>query len=104
VRLVIHMHPTRYPTDSSRVGLLGTLLTSTTLLWFVPLLVEENSLRNNFDEFTKEFKACFEDTDNVRTTINAIRTLRQGDQLASTYAANFHLIASDCHDNVIYYQ
>ena len=27
--------------------------------------------------------------------INKIRTLRQGDQPASTYAANFHLIASD---------
>ena len=38
VRLVFQMHPTRYPTDSARVGLVGTLLTGTTLAWFAPLL------------------------------------------------------------------
>ena len=95
VRLVIQMHPTRYPTDSSRVGLVGTLLTGTTLSWFAPLLEANSPLLNNFEEFIKEFKACFGDTDSVRTTINKIRTLRQGDQPASTYAANFRLIASD---------
>ena len=95
VRLVIQMHPTRYPTDSSRVGLVGTLLTGTALSWFAPLLESNSPLLNNFDEFIKEFKACFGDTDSVRTAINKIRTLRQGDQPASTYAANFRLIASD---------
>ena len=34
VQAVIQMHPTRYPTDASRVDLVGTLLTSTTLSWF----------------------------------------------------------------------
>ena len=95
VRLVIQMHSTRYPTDSSRVGLVGTLLTGTTLSWFAPLLEANSPLLNNFEEFIKEFKACFGDTDSVRTTINKIRTLRQGDQPTSTYAANFCLIASD---------
>ena len=95
VRLVIQMHPTRYPTDSSRVGLVGTLLTGTALSWFAPLLEANSPLLNNFEEFIKEFKACFGDTDSVRTAINKIRTLRQGDQPASTYAANFRLIASD---------
>ena len=38
VRLVIQMHPTRYPMDSSQVELVGTLLTSTTFSWFAPLL------------------------------------------------------------------
>ena len=95
VRLVIQMHPMRYPTDSSRVGLVGTLLTGTTLSWFAPLLEANSPLLNNFEEFIKEFKACFGDTDSVRTAINKIRTLRQGDQPASTYASNFRLIASD---------
>ena len=95
VRLVIQMHPTRYPTDSSRVGLVGTLLTGIALSWFAPLLETNSPLLNNFEEFIKEFKACFGDTDSARTTINKIRTLRQGDQPASKYATNFHLIASD---------
>jgi hypothetical protein len=73
----------------------GTLLTGTTLSWFVPLLEENSPLLKNFEEFIKEFKAFFGDTDSVRTTINKIHTLRQGDKLASTYATNFRLIASD---------
>ena len=95
VRLVIQMHPTRYPTDASRVGLVGSLLSGIALSWFAPLLETNSPLLHNFEEFVKEFKACFGDTDGARTTINKIRTLRQGDQPASTYAANFRLIASD---------
>ena len=95
VRLVIQMHPTRYPTDASRVGLVGSLLSGIALSWFAPLLETNSPLLHNFEEFVKEFKACFGDTDGARTAINKIRTLRQGDQPASTYAANFRLIASD---------
>ena len=38
VHLVIHMHPSRYPTDATQVGLVGTLLTGTALAWFAPQL------------------------------------------------------------------
>ena len=55
VQLVIQMHPMRYPTDSSQVGLVGALLTGTTLSWFVPLLEANSPLLNNFEEFIKEF-------------------------------------------------
>ena len=44
VRLVIHMHPNRYPTDAAQVGLVGTLLTGTTLAWFAPLLEKKSPL------------------------------------------------------------
>ena len=67
VRLVIQMHPSRYPTDASRVGLISTLLSSSTLAWFAPLLEKESALLNNFEEFISEFKACFGDTDSIRT-------------------------------------
>ena len=67
VRLVIQMHPMRYPADSSQVGLVGTLLTGTALSLFAPLLEANSPLLNNFEEFIKEFKACFGDTDSVRT-------------------------------------
>ena len=89
------MHPARYPIDASGVGLVGTLLTSIALSWFSLLLETNSPLLNNFKEFIKECKACFRDTDGARTAINNTRTLRQGDQPASTYAANFRLIASD---------
>ena len=65
VRLVIHMHPNRYPTDASRVGLVGTLLTGTALAWFAPLLEKKSSLLENFEAFIEEFKASFGDTDSV---------------------------------------
>ena len=95
VRLVFQMHPTRYPTDSARVGLVGTLLTGTTLAWFAPLLEKKCPILDNFDEFVKEFQACFGDTDSMRTTINKIRRIRQGDRPASAYAADFRLLACD---------
>ena len=95
VRLVIQMHPSRYPTDASRVGLVGTLLSGTALAWFAPLLEKNSPMLNNFEEFMSEFKSCFGDTDSVRTAINKIRRLRQGERPASAYAADFRLLASD---------
>ena len=80
---VIQMHPSRYPTDASRVGLVGTLLTGTTLAWFAPLLEKNSPLLNKFEDFINEFKACFGDTDSVRTTINKIRRLRLCDRPAT---------------------
>ena len=89
------MHPSQYPTDASRVGLVGTLLSGTTLAWFAPLLEQESPLLNNFEEFISKFKACLGDIDSVRTTINKIRRLRQGDRPASGYASDFRLLAAD---------
>ena len=95
VRLVINMHPNRYPSDASRVGLVGTLLTGTALAWFAPLLEKKSPVLENFETFIAEFQASFSDTDSVRTTINKIRRLRQGDRPASAYAADFRLLACD---------
>ena len=75
VRLVIQMHPSRYPTDASLVGLVGTLLTGTTLAWFASLLEKESPLLNNLEEFIRELTTCFGDTDSVRMTINKIRKI-----------------------------
>jgi hypothetical protein len=93
VRLVLQMHPSRYPTDASRVGLVGTLLTGSALSWFAPLLEKGSPILQDFDTFIKEFQACFGDTDSVRTAINKIRRLHQGDRPTSAYASNFRLLA-----------
>ena len=47
------------------------------------------------EEFMSELKSCFGDTDSVRTAINKIRRLRQGERPASAYAADFCLLAND---------
>ena len=93
--IVFQMHPTRYPTDSARIGSVGTLLTSTILPWFAPLLEKKCPILDHFDAFIEEFQACFGDTDSVRTTINKIRRLWQGDRPFSTYTAYFRLLACD---------
>ena len=95
VHLVIQMHPTRYPTNASRVGLIGTLLSGTTLAWFAPLLEKESSLLGNFEEPIMDFKAYFRDINSVGTTINKLLRLRQGDHLALAYAVDFRLLACD---------
>jgi hypothetical protein len=58
-------------------------------------LEKTSLLLNNFEEFIKDFQACFGDIDNVRTTINKLRRLRQGDRPTSAYTADFRLLASD---------
>ena len=75
VRLIIQMHRTNYPTDASRVGLVGSLLSGSAISWFAPLLEKTSPLLSNFKEFIKDFQACFGDTDSVRTTINKLRRL-----------------------------
>ena len=92
VRLVIQMHPSWYTTDVSRVGLVGMLLSA--LAWFAPLLEKRSPLLIFFEEFLSEFKACFGDTDIIRT-INKIRWLCQGDRPTSANAADIRLLASD---------
>jgi hypothetical protein len=79
VRIIIQMHLARYPTDASRVGLVGSLLSGTALSWFAPLLEKTSPLLNNFEEFIKDFQACFGNTASVRIAINKIRRLRQVD-------------------------
>ena len=71
------------------------LLCGTTLPWFAHLFEQDSPLLNNFDEFISEFKACFGDTNNVKTEINKTRRLRQGDPPTSAYNSDFRLLAAD---------
>jgi hypothetical protein len=51
------MYPNKYPSDASRVGLVGTLLTGIALAWFVPLLEKKSPILENFETFIAEFQA-----------------------------------------------
>jgi hypothetical protein len=59
------------------------------------MLEKKSQVLENFDTFISEFQANFSDTNSVRTAINKIRRLRQGDRRTSVYAADFRLLACD---------
>ena len=56
----------------ARLGLVGTLLISTTIALVSPILKKGFVMLDNFDEFTQEFQACSGIMDSTRTTINMI--------------------------------
>jgi Retrotransposon gag protein len=95
VQLVFRLQPHRYPTATTQVGLVGTLLTGAALKWFAPLIEKNSALLGSWDAFLMEFEANFGDTDRERTAANKIRRLRQGSRSASEYASEFRQLACD---------
>lgn len=95
IQLVTFLQPQRYPTDESRVGLVGTLLTGQALSWFAPLFEKRSPILNNFDMFLAAFAEAFGEHDKVRWATTKIRSLRQGTQSASVYASDFRQLACD---------
>ena len=70
-------------------------MTGTSLSWLAPLPEKKYLLLNKFEDSVKEITVFFGDVDSVRTAINQIRRLRQGDRPTSTYATDFRLISYD---------
>jgi hypothetical protein len=67
VHLIIQLHPHQYPTSLAQVRFIGILLSSTTIVWFAPLLEHQSPLLNNFETFFEELNATFRDLDKKRT-------------------------------------
>jgi retrotransposon gag protein len=95
VKLIIQLHPQRYPNGIAQVGLIGTLLSKAALAWFAPLVETDSPLLADFKAFLKEFEATFGDSERARTAATKLRNLRQGSRAASAYAAEFRQIACD---------
>ena len=95
IRLITFLQPERYPTDESRVGLVGTLLTGQALSWFAPLFEKRASILNNFEIFLEALAEAFGEHDNTRRATTKIRSLRQGSRSASVYASDFRQLACD---------
>jgi hypothetical protein len=68
VCLVIQLHPHRYPTNPTQVGLISTLLLGTTLAYFTPFLEHQSPLLNNFEAILEEFNSTFGDLDKEHTS------------------------------------
>lgn len=95
VQLIIALQPQRYPTDESRVGLVGTLLSGQALSWFAPLFEARSPILSNFDTFLATFSEAFGEHDKNRWATTKIRALRQGSRSASLYASEFRQLACD---------
>ena len=66
IKLITVLQPACYSTEESRVGLVGTLLTRQTLLWFAPLFEEQSLILNNFETFLEAFVEAFAEYDKAR--------------------------------------
>ena len=66
IRLITALQTERYPTEESRVGLVGTLLTGQALSWFAPLFEERSPILNNFKMFLEAFAEAFGKHDKTR--------------------------------------
>ena len=95
IRLVIFLQPERYPTEASRVGLVGTLLAGQALSWFAPLFEKRSAILNNFETFLVAFAEAFGEHDKARWATTKIRSLQQGSRSASVYASDFRQLACD---------
>jgi len=95
IRLITALQPDRYPTEESRVGLVGTLLTGQALSWFAPLFEKRSPILNNFETFLEAFAEAFSEHDKARWATTKIRSLRQGTRSASVYASDFRQLACD---------
>jgi hypothetical protein len=95
VRLITFLQPQRYPTEESRVGLVGTLLTGQALSWFAPLFETRSPILSNFEAFLEAFAEAFGEHDKARWATTKIRALRQGSRSASVYASEFRQLACD---------
>ena len=95
IRLITALQPERYPTEESRVGLVGTLLTGQALSWFAPLFEKQSPILNNFETFLEAFAEAFGKHDKARWATTKIRSLRQGTRSASVYASDFRQLAFD---------
>jgi hypothetical protein len=95
VRLVFHLQPHKYATKETQVGLIGSLLTETTLSWFSSLLEKDSPLLANLDQFLEEFSRTFGERDRALIATTKLRTLQQRSRPASAYVAEFQQLACD---------
>ena len=95
ITLVLTMHPRRYQDDTTRIGLVGTLLTGAALSWFAPLMEMNSPLLADYGNFMREFEQMFGEHDKVRTATTKLRALRQSNRPATVYPSEFRQISCD---------
>ncbi len=95
VKNIICVHSSRYVTGRDRVGLIGSLLTKAAQSWFTPLVEKNSPVLDNYEEFLRQFEAIFGEHDRSWVAAQKIRSMRQANRSAATYAADFQQIQSE---------
>jgi hypothetical protein len=98
LELLFNLNPSKYPTDHIKVSFVGTLLTGKALAYFNPIIEKPaiyGYLLNNWDNFKENLQQAFGDPDRTYIAETRIRNLKQNNQPASSYAAEFRSLASD---------
>ena len=86
-------HPEMYPTDGTRIELIGSLMTGEAAMWFTPLVESRSPLFYDYEQFMYAMDAWFRDPDAYQGAVNRLRALRQGARSAAQYAADFRAVA-----------
>ena len=76
LRLITVLQLERYPTEETHDGLVGTLQTWQTLLWFAPLFQKRSPILSNFKTFLEAFLETLGKHDRIRWATTKIRSLR----------------------------
>jgi hypothetical protein len=95
VELIFTLCPRRYPTDTVKVGFIGTLLVGRALSWFSLFWEQQNVVLNNSNDFIGYFRETFDDLDKEFTAGLAIKCLRQGKTSVLQYTNEFRQLAGD---------
>ncbi len=92
--LFTNQQPSLYPTDSSRIAFVCSLLTGKALEWVTAVWRMDGSSFPTFNIFLQHFREVFEHPAEGRSAGDQLLTLSQGRKLAAEYALSFRTLAA----------
>jgi len=96
ILLVIQQQPATYATETSRVLLLGSLLTGLAREWFNPYFEAQDPLIfNNFQQFLYIVRQRFDDPNRGNSAADTLSSLKQGRRPVAAYASQVQQLVVD---------
>ncbi len=92
--LFTNQQPSLYPTDSSRIDFVCSLLTGKALEWATAVWRMDGSSFPTFNIFLQHFQEVFEHPAEGRSVGDQLLTLSQGRKSAAEYALSFRTLAA----------
>lgn len=88
--LVFEMQPLRYPTDSSKIAFVISLLTVKVLHWAETLWTQKGAVTQSVKLFTEHFRAIFGHSAKEASAGEQLYYLKQGTMTVQEYSLKFH--------------
>jgi hypothetical protein len=95
VNLILWLHRSRYPDDSTQVAFIGLLLSRNAISWFASFLEKHSSVLQDMAQFEALFTIVFGDSNRERVAETKVQSLRQGIRSAAIYVAEFQELTCD---------